>query len=56
MSIQHTAKTKAKNTDIEKKEIDPTSMEAALDPELMQKMMLYMLPVMLAVSAFFFPL
>ena len=56
MSIQHTAKTKAKNTAIAKKEIDPTSMEAALDPELMQKMMLYMLPVMLAVSAFFFPL
>ncbi len=56
MSMQHTAKTKAKNIDIEKKEIDPTSMEAVLDPEMMQKMMLYMLPVMLAVSSYFFPL
>jgi YidC/Oxa1 family membrane protein insertase len=27
-----------------------------MDPELMQKMMLYMLPVMLAVSSYFFPL
>jgi membrane protein insertase Oxa1/YidC/SpoIIIJ len=31
-------------------------MEAIMDPELMQKMMLYMLPVMLAVSSYFFPL
>ncbi len=53
MSVQHTKKTKK---DEPKKEIDPTSMEAVLDPELMQKMMLYMLPVMLAVSAYFFPL
>ncbi len=53
MSVQHTKKTQK---DEPKKEIDPTSMEAALDPELMQKMMLYMLPVMLAVSAYFFPL
>ncbi len=53
MSVQHTKKTK-KDEPI--KEVDPTSMEAALDPELMQKMMLYMLPLMLAVSAYFFPL
>lgn len=54
MSTQYTAK--KKDTSEPKKEVDPTSMEAALDPELMQKMMLYMLPVMLAVSAYFFPL
>ncbi len=51
--MQHTKKTKK---DEPKKEIDPGSMEAALDPELMQKMMLYMLPAMLAISAYFFPL
>ena len=27
-----------------------------LDPEIMQKMMLYMFPVMIAVSSYFFPL
>jgi YidC/Oxa1 family membrane protein insertase len=53
MSVQHTKKTKKDET---KKDIDPNSMEAMLDPELMQKMMLYMLPLMLAVSAYFFPL
>jgi YidC/Oxa1 family membrane protein insertase len=53
MSVQHTKKTKK---DEPKKDIDPNSMEAMLDPELMQKMMLYMLPLMLAVSAYFFPL
>lgn len=47
---------KKQKVDEPKKEIDPTSLEATLDPELMQKMMLYMLPVMLAVSAYFFPL
>lgn len=53
MSTQYTAKWKK---DEEKKEVDPNSMEAIMDPELMQKMMLYMLPVMLAVSSYFFPL
>ncbi len=53
MSVQHTRKTKK---DEPKNEVEPGSMEAVLDPELMQKMMLYMLPVMLAVSANFFPL
>jgi YidC/Oxa1 family membrane protein insertase len=53
MSVQHTKKTKKSE---EKKEVDPNSMEAIMDPELMQKMMLYMLPVMLAVSSYFFPL
>jgi membrane protein insertase Oxa1/YidC/SpoIIIJ len=55
MSTQYTAKTK-KETKEPKKEIDPVSPEAILDPEMMQKMMLYMLPVMLAVSSYFFPL
>lgn len=54
MSFHYT--TKAKDPKEPKKEVDPDSMEAVLDPELMQKMMLYMLPVMLAVSAYFFPL
>jgi YidC/Oxa1 family membrane protein insertase len=53
MSVQHTKKTKK---DEPKNEVEPGSMEAVLDPELMQKMMLYMLPVMLAVSSYFFPL
>lgn len=30
--------------------------EIALDPEMMKKMMLYFFPIMIAVSAFFFPL
>ncbi|MBC7503789.1 YidC/Oxa1 family membrane protein insertase, partial [Candidatus Gracilibacteria bacterium] len=54
MSFHYT--TKAKDPKEPKKEIEPSSVEAVLDPELMQKMMLYMLPVMLAVSAYFFPL
>ncbi len=55
MSFHYTIKTK-KETNEPKKEIEPGSIEAVLDPELMQKMMLYMLPVMLAVSSYFFPL
>lgn len=54
MSTQYIAKSKDKNEP--KAEVDPNSMEAVLDPELMQKMMLYMLPLMLAISAYFFPL
>ncbi len=53
MSTRYMAKVKEKTP---KTEIEPNSMEAVLDPELMQKMMLYILPVMLAVSAYFFPL
>jgi membrane protein insertase Oxa1/YidC/SpoIIIJ len=30
--------------------------EMALDPEMMKKMMLYIFPVMIGVSAYFFPL
>jgi YidC/Oxa1 family membrane protein insertase len=52
MSTQYTKKTKPTSKAV----VDPQSPEAILDPELMQKMMLYMLPVMLAVSSFFFPL
>ena len=55
MSIQHTKKSKDSSKEITTPK-DPNSLEAALDPELMQKMMLYMLPLMLAVSAYFFPL
>jgi membrane protein insertase Oxa1/YidC/SpoIIIJ len=52
MSTLYFQKTKS-----EKKEVvEAGSPEAILDPELMQKMMLYMLPVMLAVSSLFFPL
>lgn len=54
MSTHYMRKWKDKNEP--KAEVDPNSMEAVLDPELMQKMMLYMLPLMLAVSAYFFPL
>ena len=53
MSTRYMAKVKEKTP---KTEVEPNSMEAVLDPELMQKMMLYILPVMLAVSAYFFPL
>lgn len=57
MSMQHTKAKKSKITAVEvKDEKDPNSLEAVLDPELMQKMMLYMLPLMLAFSAYFFPL
>lgn len=55
MSFHYTTKTKKENPE-SKKDIEPGSAEAILDPEMMQKMMLYMLPVMLAVSAYFFPL
>lgn len=55
MSMQHTKKSKDSSKEIALPK-DPNSLEAALDPELMQKMMLYMLPIMLAVSAYFFPL
>jgi YidC/Oxa1 family membrane protein insertase len=55
MSFHYTTKDK-KNTKEPKQEIEAGSPEAVLDPELMQKMMLYMLPLMLAVSAYFFPL
>jgi YidC/Oxa1 family membrane protein insertase len=55
ISIQHTKKSKDSSKEITTPK-DPNSLEAALDPELMQKMMLYMLPLMLAVSAYFFPL
>lgn len=54
MSTKYIVKWKQKNE--AKTETDPNSMEAVLDPELMQKMMLYMLPIMLAISAYFFPL
>ncbi len=57
MSMQHTKAKKTKEATLEiKEEKDPNSLEAVLDPELMQKMMLYMLPLMLAISAYFFPL
>jgi YidC/Oxa1 family membrane protein insertase len=55
MSFHYTTKG-GKEDKESKKEIEPGSPEAILDPELMQKMMLYMLPIMLAVSAYFFPL
>jgi YidC/Oxa1 family membrane protein insertase len=57
MSTQYTAKEKKDANKQLLKEIQSGSTEAAmLDPELMQKMMLYMLPIMLAISAYFFPL
>lgn len=56
MSTHYTNIAKPKEPKETKKDINPESLEAALDPELMQKMMLYMLPVMLAISAYFFPL
>ncbi len=55
MSTQYIAKWKHKKETTEVA-LEPTPVEAFLDPELMQKMMLYVLPVMLAVSSYFFPL
>lgn len=43
-----------KKTEIEKKEEE--TPEIALDPAMMQKMMLYFFPIMIAVSSYFFPL
>ena len=40
----------------EKANSEALASEFSVDPEMMQKMMLYMLPIMIVVSSFFFPL
>ena len=54
MSMKHTKKTEVKKEIVEKKEGEPPEM--ALDPEMMQKMMLYFFPLMIGVTSYFFPL
>ena len=54
MSMKHTKKTEAKKEVVEKKEWEAPEM--ALDPEMMQKMMLYFFPLMIAFTSYFFPL
>jgi YidC/Oxa1 family membrane protein insertase len=56
LSFVYTDKKKSKEVEVvvEKKEGD--APEFALDPAMMQKMMLYFFPVMIAVSSYFFPL
>ena len=56
LSFAYTDKKKSKEVEVvvEKKEGD--APEFALDPAMMQKMMLYFFPVMIAVSSYFFPL
>ena len=52
--MKHTKKHETKKEIEEKKEGEPPEM--ALDPEVMQKMMLYFFPIMIAVTSYFFPL
>ncbi|MBP9779317.1 membrane protein insertase YidC [Candidatus Gracilibacteria bacterium] len=54
MSMKHTKKHESKKEIEEKKEGE--APEIALDPEVMQKMMLYFFPIMIAVTSYFFPL
>ena len=54
LSTAYTAKkTKAP---VQKEEKDTDTPEIALDPAVMQNMMLYFFPVMIGVTAYFFPL
>ena len=55
LSFAYNPPAKKEEKKIEKKE-DEATPEIALDPAMMQKMMLYMFPVMIATSSYFFPL
>ena len=46
--------TPKKAESIEKANSEALASEFSVDPEMMQKMMLYMLPIMIVVSSFFF--
>lgn len=54
MSILHTKKKEALTP--KKEETPSETPEMALDPEIMQKMMLYFFPLMIGVTSYFFPL
>ncbi len=54
MSMKHTKKTEVKKEIVVKKEGEAPEM--ALDPEMMQKMMLYFFPLIIGVTSYFFPL
>lgn len=49
-------KTPKKTESIEKANSEALASEFSVDPEMMQKMMIYTLPVMIMISSFFFPL
>ncbi len=55
LSFAYNPPAKKEEKKIEKIE-DEATPEMALDPAMMQKMMLYMFPVMIATSSYFFPL
>lgn len=54
LSFSYNPPAQKDSKEIEKKEGE--TPEFALDPAMMQNMMLYMMPVMIAVSSYFFPL
>ena len=56
LSFAYTDKKKAKETEFALVKKDDEAPDFALDPAMMQKMMLYFFPVMIAVSSYFFPL
>lgn len=56
LSFAYTDKKKAKEPEVAIVKKDDEAPEFALDPAMMQKMMLYFFPVMIAVSSYFFPL
>lgn len=45
-----------KDASIEESKTEALASEFAVDPDMMKNMMLYMMPVVMAVSSFFFPL
>lgn len=56
LSFTYTEKKKSKEPEVAIVKKDDEAPEFALDPAMMQKMMLYFFPVMIAVSSYFFPL
>jgi YidC/Oxa1 family membrane protein insertase len=56
LSFTYTDKKKEKEPEVAIVKKDDEAPEFALDPAMMQKMMLYFFPVMIAVSSYFFPL
>jgi YidC/Oxa1 family membrane protein insertase len=56
LSFTYTEKKKSKEPEVAIVKKNDEAPEFALDPAMMQKMMLYFFPVMIAVSSYFFPL
>ncbi len=56
LSFAYTEKKKEKEVEVAVVKKDDEAPEFALDPAMMQNMMLYFFPVMIAVSSYFFPL